>query len=316
MAVIVLVHGIAQQQLSADSLEKDWIPALAGGVRKAGFLEIADRIWRDRSGPSGIETRMAFYGNLFLPPDQQGSDSAEFTAEEEMWAEDLAKEWLERAATRASKPREKRDAEAELAYVRGEIGQEEAGPGKVVRKAIKSLGKLRWFAPLGMAVAERFVIRALAQVTRYLMDENIRHAALKSVLDLTGPDTKVIIGHSLGSVVAYEAAHLVQHPLPLLVTIGSPLGLDTIIYPKLRPQPPTYPPKVLRWVNIADSDDFVAAEPDLTRFFSDGLPISGRFEGAHTVDNGAEPHNADFYLTKAQLGRPVGETLSAVLRSG
>ena len=37
MATIVFVHGIAQQQLPADSLEKDWIPALAGGVRKAGF---------------------------------------------------------------------------------------------------------------------------------------------------------------------------------------------------------------------------------------------------------------------------------------
>ena len=107
-----------------------------------------------------------------------------------------------------------------------------------------------------------------------------------------------------------------QHPLPLLVTLGSPLGLDTIIYPKLRPQPPTYPPKALRWVNIADSDDFVAAEPDLTKFFSNGIPSTASFEGAHTVDNGAKPHNVDFYLTKAQVGKPVGETLSTLLSSG
>jgi hypothetical protein len=124
-------------------------------------------------------------------------------------------------------------------------------------------------------------------------------------------ETKVIIGHSLGSVVAYEAAHLMRHPLPLFVTIGSPLGLDTIIYPKLRPQPPTYPSKALRWVNIADSDDLVAAEPDLTSFFSNGIPPTARFEGAHTADNGAEPHNPHFYLSKAQFGKPVGETLSA-----
>ncbi|MBV8278676.1 MAG: hypothetical protein JO170_25920 [Verrucomicrobia bacterium] len=73
--------------------------------------------------------------------------------------------------------------------------------------------------------------------------KNIRHEALKTVLDLAGPDTKVIIGHSLGSVVAYEA-HLVRDPIPLLVTIGLPLGLDTIVYPRLRrqlafPRPPT-----------------------------------------------------------------------------
>jgi hypothetical protein len=35
MADVVLIHGIDQQQKSADLLEKDWLPALAGGVRTA-----------------------------------------------------------------------------------------------------------------------------------------------------------------------------------------------------------------------------------------------------------------------------------------
>jgi hypothetical protein len=310
MATIILVHGIAQEQLSADSLENDWLPHLAGGLRNAGFNETADRVWRDRAGPAGIEARMAFYGHLFAQKDLQGSDPGDLTTEEQAEAEKLADQWLTRAASRASKPKEKRIAAAELAYVRGEVGKEEAGSGKVIRKAINSLAKLRWFGPFGMGLAKRFVIKALSQVTRYLTEENIRRDALEVVLDLTDAETKVIIGHSLGSVVAYEAAHMMQHSLPLLVTIGSPLGLDRIIYPKLRPQPPTYPSKVLRWVNIADTDDLVAAEPDLTSLFSNGLPPTARFEAAHTVDNGAEPHNACFYLTKAQLGKPVGETLS------
>jgi hypothetical protein len=33
MAEIVLVHGIDQQQKSADKLESAWLPALAGGIR-------------------------------------------------------------------------------------------------------------------------------------------------------------------------------------------------------------------------------------------------------------------------------------------
>ena len=37
MATIVLVHGIAQEQKSADTLEEEWLPDLAGGVRAAGF---------------------------------------------------------------------------------------------------------------------------------------------------------------------------------------------------------------------------------------------------------------------------------------
>jgi hypothetical protein len=314
VATVVLVHGIAQEQLSAESLEKDWIPALAGGVHKAGFSAIADRIWRDRSGPLGIETRMAFYGHLFLRPDRQGGDGmGDFTLEQASQMEELAQVWLERAAVRSSNQDDRQVAGAELAYVRHEIGAEEAGLRELPRKAINALVKLPWFAPFGMAFAERFVIKALGQVTRYLTDEHIRTEALKAVLDLTGRDTKVIIGHSLGSVVAYEAVHLMDPPLPLLVTIGSPLGLETIVYSKLRPQPPAYPPRLLRWVNIADPNDLVAAEPDLGRFFSLNIPPAARFEAAHTVDNGAEPHSSDFYLTKAQLGKPVGETLSAAL---
>ena len=62
MAEIVLVHGIDQQQKSADMLESEWVPSLAGGVRTAGFPDVADRIWRDAGNPGSIETRMAFYG--------------------------------------------------------------------------------------------------------------------------------------------------------------------------------------------------------------------------------------------------------------
>ena len=255
---------------------------------------------------------MAFYGHLFLQPDQQGDDPGDLTVEQKRMAEKLAEEWLVRAANLTSKQKERQVAEAELAFVQGKIGREEAGVGEVVRKAINSLAKLRWFAPLGVAFAERFVVKALAQVTRYLTDESIRLGALKSVKNLIAPDTHVIIGHSLGSVVAYEAVHLMEPPLPLLVTVGSPLGLHTIVYPKLRPQPPTYPAKALRWVNIADRDDLVAAEPDLTKFFSGGIPSTAKFEGVRTVDNGAKPHNAEFYLTKTQVGKPVGETLSTV----
>jgi hypothetical protein len=67
---------------------------------------------------------------------------------------------------------------------------------------------------------------------------------------------------------------------------------------------------VRRWVNIADREDLIAAEPNLAPLFSQGLPAGAIFESGYTVDNGAEPHRADFYLTKAQTGKPVGETLS------
>jgi hypothetical protein len=308
MSVIVLVHGIDQQQKSSDKLESEWLPALAGGVRIAGFPDIADRIWRAAGMLGNIETRMAFYGNLFLTPGQQGDEPRPFTPEEAKLAEALALEWLRHAATRATRERIRETSSRELAYVTQQMGVEQ-GVGNVARSAIGGLARLSWFAPFGMAFAERFANRALAQVTRYFTDETIRSATLESVQRLIGADTKVVIGHSLGSVAAYEAAHLINQPLPLLITLGSPLGLQTIVYARLRPQPPGFPPLVRRWVNIADRDDFIAAEPNLGGLFGKGMPTGAVFESGYTVDNGAEPHNAHFYLGKAQLGRAVGEVL-------
>jgi hypothetical protein len=66
---------------------------------------------------------------------------------------------------------------------------------------------------------------------------------------------------------------------------------------------------VQRWVNVADQDDFIAVEPRLEGLFK-ALPAGAVFEGGYTVDNGAEPHNANFYLGKAQVGKPIGEVLS------
>jgi hypothetical protein len=308
MAEIVLVHGIDQQQKPADKLESEWLPALAGGVRTAGFDGIADRIWRDAAKTGGIETRMAFYGYLFLAPGQQGDDPGDFTTEEAKLAEALALEWLKRTAARATKEKIRETGERESVYVTHQMGVEQ-GVGNVVRSAIGGLAKIPWFAPYGMGFAERFVRRSLAQVTRYFTDETIRSAALDSVLKLVDANTKILIGHSLGSVVAYEAAHLIKQPLPLLITLGSPLGLQTIVYQRLRPQPASFPPNVQRWVNVADRDDFIAAEPHLEGFFSRGMPVGAVFEGGYTVDNGADPHNANFYLGKAQVGRPTGEVL-------
>jgi hypothetical protein len=128
------------------------------------------------------------------------------------------------------------------------------------------------------------------------------------VLHLADDRTRVIVAHSLGSVVAYEACFRLRHSLPLLVTIGSPLGLANVVYQRLRPQPPVFPPLVRRWVNIADRNDVVAAEPDLRRFFG-AVPPEAVFE-AVAVTNGKDAHKAESYLTAVEVGRAIGEALA------
>lgn len=311
MAEIVLVHGTGQQLKSAASLEEhEWLPSLAQGLRKAGFEQVADGIWQEGHGRGGIDIRMAFYAHLFLKKGQQGDDPRQLTDEEMYLASALAEEWLERAATRSSRSSERSIAERELFAIRGELGVAQ-GSRAVARVVAQHLAKLHWFARFGMFFAEKFVGQSLAQVTQYFTDPEIRRSAQATVRSLIGRETKIVIGHSLGSVVAYESVQQLRQPLPLFVTIGSPLGLDTIIYSRLQPQPPGFPSAVRRWVNVADRDDFFAFEPNLTSLFAAGIPPEAVFEGGYTVVNGAEPHRAAFYLAQTEVGRPVGYVLSA-----
>jgi hypothetical protein len=168
---------------------------------------------------------MAFYGSLFQATDQQGDQPRELNAEQSEFADRLAMEWLKRAASRATKAKVREIGELELSYISKQMGAEQ-GLGAVMRSAIAGLGKISWFAPYGMGFAERFVNRSLTQVTLYLTSKKIRSAALESVLNLIGEETKVLIGHSLGSVIAYEAAHLMNQPLALLMTLGVPRSVS------------------------------------------------------------------------------------------
>ncbi|MDF6103941.1 hypothetical protein [Gordonia hongkongensis] len=303
MAAIVLVHGIGQEQLSADTLEKHWVPDLVGGIRKT-HPELADRI-----GPAGdVGVRMAFYGDRFLRQGAQGvRDSTGLSDAELELMEHLAEAWLHTAAEHAPDPRDRREAVNELHRLgRGEAGAQ--GPKAVLRPAMNGLARIRWLAPVGVGVAGRFVWRALTQVSRYLADDTIRSFAQQQVLDAICPDTRIVIGHSLGSVVAYEALHHTTQPTALL-TLGSPLGLRTVIYDKLQPRPPHVPALVTRWDNLVDTDDLIAAHLDLAPYFppAPGATVIPRTNS--TLDNGAQPHNATHYLTKRATGLIVSDAL-------
>jgi hypothetical protein len=221
-------------------------------------------------------------------------------------ADELALAYLRRAAT-AQDDEVRRAAEEELAAL-GEIeAGEHMGARALGRHLVARLARLPWLARVGMPGATWWN-RNLDQVTRYLTDPVVRETAQQRILELVDERTRVFVAHSLGSVVAYETCFRLERPLPLLVTIGSPLGLANVVYHRLRPQPPVFPALVKRWVNVSDRNDVVAAEPDLGRFFG-AVPEGAVFYGAGIVHNGRDAHSASAYLTAIQVGRPVGEAL-------
>jgi hypothetical protein len=309
MADVVLIHGIAQEQMGKAGLEKDWIPALADGVRAAGRPELADRIW-SFGRPNSVDVQMVFYGDLFLKPGSMGEDDTlnDLDAEQQALAAALAAEWLTRAAERPDHPDHKK-AKRQLAQLNSD-GTPQGLPQEAGRKLLTAITKFDWFAYPGMAFAERFVNRSLKQVTKYMSEPELQTTIQERVGHHLDDDTKVVVGHSLGSVVAYEvAAKRLASRLPLLVTIGSPLGLRSIIYDRLEPQPPGFPTLVDRWVNISDRNDLVAAEPDLAPLFENEDIAGSVIESSWSVLNGKDPHKAESYLGKKEVGQPIASAL-------
>ncbi len=112
------------------------------------------------------------------------------------------------------------------------------------------------------------------EVAVYLADQAKRERARQLVADVIRKNRpKVVIAHSLGSVVAYET--LWAHPdleVDLLLTLGSPLGMRNVVFERLLPAPINgrgeRPKGVRRWVNIADKDDIAAIPPALASSFT------------------------------------------------
>ncbi|MFE7166001.1 hypothetical protein [Streptomyces sp. NPDC057616] len=281
MARIVGVHGVGKQRLGSNTLLKDWEPALADGLERADGprLEAGD-------------LRIAFYGDLFRPPGQTLSvGDPLFTADDvdEGFETELLMEWWSACAVKDP-------------AVPPPGGDTLARSPRAVQTAVRVLQNSRFFADVSL----RALVFDLKQVRRYLTDPEIRAAARERVEGAIGPDTRVVIAHSLGSVVAYEAlCARTDHQVRALVTLGSPLGMR-MVFERLQPEPGAWPggsPDAPQWSNIVDEGDVVAAVQDLSLYFGTG--VAGR-----AVHNGSHAHDATLYLTAKETGQAVMEGLA------
>lgn len=154
---------------------------------------------------------------------------------------------------------------------------------------------------LDNALARFFVNMFLSEVDRYLGESATRLAVRRTVeetLEQHRPD--VVIAHSLGSVVAYEA--LVARPdlhVDLFVTIGSPLALDAVVYDRLPGDGgdgPRRRPNVGRWINVSHVADLAAVPRSLAARFD--------VDTEHTEDLGltATPTALDYLRTSTVGG--------------
>ncbi|MFD5334624.1 antibiotic ABC transporter ATP-binding protein [Streptomyces hawaiiensis] len=291
MARVVVVHGIGQEFLGPELMGQDVGPALRDGVRLAGGprLEMGD-------------VTCAFYGNLYFEAGTRSLDIPPWdeTDVDEGLEIELLEAWWEQAS-RIDPAVLGPDA----ADSRGVVG---FGASRLllserVRTALDALSASRFFAK----VSDRFLVFALKQVRRYMTEPELRRQAQASIADEITDETRVLVAHSLGSVVAYEAlcAHP-EWPVTDFVTLGSPLGMRSVVFDRLEPRPTKdvgcWPGGIERWTNIADRGDIVALADRL------GPRFGNRVVDA-SISNGTRMHDLLRYLTAPRTGTAVARGL-------
>ena len=139
---------------------------------------------------------------------------------------------------------------------------DETAQGKLTIPAREAINWVARRFGLDHRIIRIFVAAFFKELHTYFRVPEQRDAAITDVghaIERTHPH--VIIAHSLGSVVAYEALWARPHPdIKLLLTLGSPLAMPDIVYPRLQTEGENKarPPGVTRWINISDPGDIIA----------------------------------------------------------
>ena len=224
MARIVGIHGIGHQISSGPQLADEWWPAIVGGLEAAGQDKDAANLER-------ADVRVVFFGALFRGASERlgmttASQGARLQPESEPSISDEGDEaelvrQFYKEAVRQDPSLDPGEERRSLAFLDVQ---------EMLAKLLKS--------PALADVAQGLFVGNLRQVTAYLNDPKVHDQVMARAATEIYGDTRVLIGHSLGSVVAYELLATGLYPqVRLLLTAGSPLGIPNIVFDKLFPAP-------------------------------------------------------------------------------
>jgi hypothetical protein len=269
---IVGIHGMAKHQSGRNQLLPTWERALRDGLEEA----LGER---PRFVPS---LDLAFYGSVFLDEPRPGDPVTMGGKPEEALFADLGDAEMHEIVTTA----EEVFGTEELADAAGRVAMGFSYVPAPLAAVMRTLD--RRFGRAGAVLH----VAVLRQVRRYLVDADTRARVDPRVVTAAG-GCRVLVGHSLGSVVGYR--YLQQNPghgVDLFLTLGSPLGLrmvrDRITVGRL---------DVPRWVNVWDPHDPVACAGNLAQWWPQVRD--------ETTRNGMDAHAVQRYLGKKVTGEAL-----------
>jgi hypothetical protein len=287
---VVGIHGIGQTYVGPETLKQRWLPALRDGLYEAKWPHAQD-----------VDLDIVGYGQLFRRGDLRDAGIPRIDpADLDDWERQMLTEWWREAAKLSAQSTGEELEESRR--IQGPDFSGRARTPQVVQRALRQLTKSKFFNALG---PERLLLLGLRQVKLFLHDHELKKAVLARVVERMSQDVGIIVGHSLGSVVAYEALCANPHwKVDTFVTLGSPIGIRNLVFDALTPAPRNGRgewPCIRHWLNVADAGDIVALQKTLA-------PLFGAVED-HVVYNGWHSHDAVRYLSSSIVGTAIANAL-------
>ena len=290
---LVFVHGRAQQNKDAIALKKEWIAAFREGLRANGLeLPIAES-----------DIRFPYYGDT-LHQLAQGVDPA------------IAANVIVRGSGPTDQA-EKKFMQEVLEEVRENAGITEEEIDEEIPADVVERGPLNWGwvqgilkvidrrVPFGSGASVALFTR---DVYQYLTSIGIRDTIESGVMQAIQPgEPTVVVGHSLGSVVAYNLLRREgksrNWDVPLYVTVGSPLGVTRI---RKSLAPISHPSCVKSWFNALDERDVVALYPLAKPHFDVDPVITNKRDVSNQTEN---RHGISGYLNDPEVAKRIYDAI-------
>lgn len=282
---LLLVHGRSQQGRDPPAIKKEWLDALEKGMGRplAGTIEVALPFYGDVLDDFTRQLAIPLTSDIHARGNETQDEFLIFQAE---IAEDL-----------------RRGAGVTDAEIAAEYGNDpqERGPlnWKWVQAILRAVDK---HSPEANAKTIETFTR---DVFLYTRRAGVRDAIDEIVSKALTDQPTVVIGHSLGSVVAFSVMGRDTRAIhvPLYLTVGSPLGVRAV---RDEYRPLRRPKSIANWYNAFDTRDVVA----LYALDDKNFPVRPAIENNPSVKNGTDNrHGISGYLNDKNVGRKIVEVL-------
>ena len=294
---LLFVHGIKQESFAEPSLLAKWSNILTDN----GF---------DRAKLTAAKPEMAFYGDLLhqLSSSAAAAQAMSASVAELSGAGQAELEFIYAGLGEVADAKGFTQPEIHAAARRAEEELDDAVVAIPMSTGLGrfAVGVLRLLDEIAGPLRDT-ALSTLKQAYAYLKKPGVRPAIDSRVRPRIGAGELVIVSHSLGTVVVFHllgelAKQGVDVKVPLLITMGSPLGGDAV--KKYVDLPHRIPPNVERWENYFDPGDPVSLGEKLGREFAVGIVDFGQIN-----NQTANAHGIEGYLNQA----PIQEALARAL---